>query len=88
MPLAVVYDVGVIVTGGGGGVGRVAVPGVFISVAVVCKPVASRIENVSGLTHVPLVTASNEPPLVFTGEPRMVTASGKVDVTRYGGVPP
>ncbi len=51
--------------GAGGGV---AVPGLLISVDVVWRPVASRIENVNGSTQVPLVMARKKPPVALTIE--------------------
>ena len=63
--------------GGVGGVGGAAVPGWLISVAVVCRPVASTIVNVSGLTQLPFVSASKAPPDTVTGVCRIVTAVGK-----------
>ena len=78
---------GVTCTGPVGTTG-VAVPTVLTSVAVVWRPIASTIVNVSGLTHAPLVIASNEPPEKLTVELTKITASGKVDETWYGGVPP
>ena len=82
-----VIAVGETVRSGGVTTGRSAVPSRLCSCAVVCTPVASTIEKVSGSTHVPLVTALNEPPLVFTMGLSSVTAFGNVDDTRYGGVP-
>ena len=69
-------------------VGGALVPGVLVKVAVVCSPVASRIENVSGLTQAPFVIAVNGRPLASTVGLTMMTAVGKLAVMRYGGVPP
>lgn len=71
--------------GGGGGV---AVPRLLISCAVVWRPIASTIVNVSGLTQLPFVMISNEPPEVNTVVLTIVTVSGNDGATWYGGVPP
>jgi hypothetical protein len=89
--LAAVYDDGEMRTLGGGGVGGVGgavVPGRLSSLAVVCRPIESRIENTSGLTQVPFVIALNGSPGASTVELTRVTAVGKVETTVYGGVPP
>ena len=47
-----------------------------VSVAVVWRPVASRIENVSGSTQAPLVIASKNPPFALTVELVKTTPPG------------
>jgi hypothetical protein len=81
VPAAVLIVDGLIATGAAGAV-PVLVPRRFCKLAVVCRPTASKIENTSGSTQVPLVIASKKPPLVATVELTKVTPSGKVDVTR------
>src|SRR5205814_8392530 len=83
-----VYEEGATASVAGVTTGMSSVPSMLRSVAVVWRPVASRIGKVSGSTHEPLVMARKKPPLVFTTELTRVMLLGNVDVMRYGGVPP
>src|SRR3954447_19118843 len=81
--LTAVTVLGAIASAGAtGAAGRSSVPGTLVRVAVVCKPVESRIENTSGSTQLPLVMASKKPPLGLTVELTRVTTFGNVEVTR------
>ena len=71
-------DLGAAVSGDTGVVG-VPVPTTLIRVAVVCRPVASRMVNISGSTQEPLVIAEKGSPDAATVVLSRFTAFGNVD---------
>ena len=65
-----VWLLGFATSAGGGAVGGAIVPSTLFNVAVVCRPIASTIENTRGFTQVPLVITLNGCPLASTVELR------------------
>ena len=75
---------GVTTSAVGGGIGA-AVPSWLVTVGYapvgIVRPVASVMTYVRLMKQVPLVVATNEPPLLVTGTPESVTAPGKLTPT-------